>query len=322
MVTNKEYLLGKDSKAIESLWLRDFDRLWANWFHSGDKAALIQTIKDKFDDRFNKKFNYRLEDTYHVLDHIPTESILEGNDWSVRYSYNSDFFRSDHFKKDHDGLHVVFSGCSNTEGVGADIEKNWSHLVYSELSKTNKLSGYFNLGKGGSGWHQVFHNFKVYVDKFGAPDFLFLNHPNILRNYTWTEEHTKWHYDQCTPFYKSMSDSEKIENIRMHRESFPSWVIAMELFVAYCESIGTKLLWTTWHEVESENIMNLSIFSDTFFPTRTVAGEYLISERPDLKLERDDIRMRDGHPGALAQSQWAKAFIKEIKERDWIKLND
>jgi hypothetical protein len=269
-------------------------------------------VKDK--DFFYKspysKYNYRTKDNYHILDTIPVDWIVDSyKNKKVLYRYNSEWFRSDHFKKDHDGLHVVFSGCSNTEGVGANIEDTWSYMLYKELSKTNSIDGYYNIAKSGSGWHTIVQNFMVYVDKYGAPDYLFMLHPNILRYFIWKEDGSGWQYS---------SEGPKEDELSMeYKKQFPTWVISFSVFLKYCESVGTKVLWSTWDKKETDNIERATVFDDTFFRIEHLTNETIRKNNYYELMEREDAaNARDGnHDGYIQQYYWFEMFKEEIKKR-------
>jgi hypothetical protein len=97
------------------------------------------------------------------------------------YKLNSNRMRCDEFKTKHDGLHVLFSGCSITAGEGLFQEYTWPHIVYSKLMKEHKLSGYFNLSNPGFTIISIIWQLFAYFKKFGNPDMLFLNLPDIDR---------------------------------------------------------------------------------------------------------------------------------------------
>jgi hypothetical protein len=97
--------------------------------------------------------------------------------------FNSLGFRSDEFIKNHDGEHILFSGCSVTYGVGLEEEKIWSKILYEKINKEKKLSGYFNLSiPGTSFFDQTFNIFK-YFKEYGNPKHLFINIPEAMRFY-------------------------------------------------------------------------------------------------------------------------------------------
>ena len=90
---------------------------------------------------------------------------------------NSLNFRSDNFIKTHEGLHIVFSGCSNTWGTGLN-----------KILKENPCSGYFNLGiLGTSVASQIINLFK-YFKEYGNPDIIFINFPDLLRFYGYSDK--------------------------------------------------------------------------------------------------------------------------------------
>jgi hypothetical protein len=299
---------GNLSNPFENINPNEFNTMWIQ--NPEKKSNFIYDIIKK-DDAHGKKYSYQFKDEYHILNHIPPERITKGKeDWEVEYSFNNELFRSDHFTKDHDGMHILFGGCSNTEGVGSNITDNWSYLLHQEISKSVKTSGFFSVAKGGYGWHQIFLNFKIYVEKYGAPEYYFVLHPNIVRFYKWNEELGDWRYIQ-----RNSGETYKQEEYDEHRLVFPNWVSAMSLFIAYCESVGTKLIWTTWDNRETNNIKNSGYFDSTYFETYFGTPANVQSIRPDGNFEKDDINFRDGHPGKVQQILWFQSFKDELIKR-------
>jgi hypothetical protein len=96
---------------------------------------------------------------------------------------NEHGFRSDNFKKDHDGLHILFSGCSTTYGTGLQIEDTWAHKVYTKIAEKEKVSGYYNLGVAGTGLFFIVSNLFKYFEAYGNPDVVFINLPDMFRHY-------------------------------------------------------------------------------------------------------------------------------------------
>lgn len=297
------------SGAFDSVNPNKFNTMWIQ--NPENSTNFIHSII-RNDDSKNKQYSYNNIDNYHILNHIPPEKIHEGKeDWAVEYRFNNELFRSDHFINDHEGLHVLFGGCSNTEGVGSNIEDNWSYLLYKSISEVTTTSGFFSIAKGGYGWHQIMLNFKVYVKKFGAPDYYFVLHPDIMRFYEWDNKKNNWRYSQ-----KHVGDGlTKKEFESKHLDVFPNWISAMSLFVEYCESVGTKLVWTTWDKAESENIINSNYFDSTYFETYFGTADNIKKIRPDGKFDKDDLNFRDGHPGKVQQILWFNSFKDELIKR-------
>ena len=292
-----------DPNRFNTMWIRNMQ----------NKNHIFNMIRND-ENTTNKSYTYKNVDGYHIFNHIPPERIKPGKeDWEVEYAYNNELFRSDHFTKEHDGLHILFGGCSNTEGVGSNIEDNWSYTLYQEISKQHKTSGYFSVAKGGYGWHQIFLNFKVYVEKYGAPDYYFVLHPNMVRLYTWQEDAKQWKYVQRN----EGDDTEKALDLE-YRNKFPDWVTAMSLFIAYCESVGTKFLWTTWATEQNKTIRDSKFFESTFFETKKIDKLWMTQARPDGNIAKDDVNFRDGHAGRLYHELWHHDFKNELIKKGWI----
>ena len=58
------------------------------------------------------------------------------DDGLVSYEYNSNFFRCDEFTDSHkEKYHVVFGGCSETEGIGGNLNESWAYKLYLKLKE-------------------------------------------------------------------------------------------------------------------------------------------------------------------------------------------
>lgn len=319
-----------DTQALSTMKIAEFDKTWADLVADKTNEEIIFLYK---------AFNYELdENNYHLMDPIPPEHVdPQKKDWVVGYKYNSDWFRSEHFRKDHDGLHVLFAGCSNTEGVGSKIDNVWTKIVYDELSKEYSLSGFFSLGKGGYGWQKILSAVFKYCKEYGKPDLLLINHPNILRNYYWIESEGQWRYTQQFPYSSERSDQDKIikqnrdsrgsgdpfteldlnpyPTLYEERQAFPIWATAWFAFVEFCKASDIKIVWTMWDDPEAVNVENSKLFEDTFFRISEANEEFIEKHRPDGKFKEGDMSARDGHPGYLTNLVWAEGFLKTIKDR-------
>ena len=100
----------------------------------------------------------------------------------VEYKLNSFGLRCDEFSNNHDGLHILFAGCSNTFGLGTDIENVWAKRLYNKIKQTDKVSGYYNIGiNAGSIIEIIFHVYR-YIEKYKKPDYIFLLFPERYRD--------------------------------------------------------------------------------------------------------------------------------------------
>ena len=170
------------------------------------------------------------------------------DDKTITYQYNEDFFRCDSFKKNHDGKHILFSGCSETEGVGGNIEDAWSHILYNKIAKKEKCSGFFNLAKSGWGWSRIIINALIYFKKYGYPDTYFILLPNHQRKFYYKEklngiaENTKWVYYQTYPSYYAHKNNklEKLSDPKEYFEDFVFFLINWKTFLELCKSNNVK----------------------------------------------------------------------------------
>jgi len=307
------YYIENETDAFNSLRIHDFERMVFNFDEKFSKEELLKNIQNNFNSLY-KKYNYKFIDDYHVMDHVPNENIeTNREDWPIEYKYNQDFFRCDNFKKDHRGLHIVFSGCSNTEGIGSNIEDTWSHMLHSEISRSTKTSGYFNLAKGGLGTQSIISNFLIYVKKYGAPDVFIVLHPNILRNYFWNSERKFWTFEQKSPAFPG--DKEYLNYKELYMDKFLNWVVEWNLFLNYCKLIGTKVIWSTWAHDETQNILNTDIFSDSFLALNEISKDLIDEYCPQGICPKGMINARDVHPGKIFHKNVYNLFYNELKKR-------
>lgn len=94
---------------------------------------------------------------------------------------NSFGLRSDELTDKHVGKHIVFAGCSITFGDGVPDEYIWPTLVLDKIKSKSEVSGMFNLAFNGANHVQIFTQVWSYIEKFGNPDILFINFPDIRR---------------------------------------------------------------------------------------------------------------------------------------------
>ena len=89
------------------------------------------------------------------------KGIQEDNE--ILYIMNNCGHRSDDFIKNHDGLHILFAGCSVTFGEGLPYMSNWSGKLYNKISKQIKTSGYFSLSFLGGDTTLIIANIYKYI---------------------------------------------------------------------------------------------------------------------------------------------------------------
>jgi hypothetical protein len=305
-----KYDIGKIKNIKELLGIGEFGVPPSG--ESLNKEEYIKMLKET-----DKTFEYENKDGYHIVKKVRHEHINPGREnWDVEYRLNSDLFRSDHFKKEHDGLHIVFSGCSSTEGVGIKQEHTWAYKTYDELSKTKKIDGYYNLGQSNSGYHQIIGNFLTYVEKYGKPDYLFVLLPNIQRRYKYLEEENYWEYvSYPQPGSVTPTEGPRFE-IDDYISVFPAWAKTWQSFINYCKANKIKLFWSTWDATDRYHIELSSLCLESFVAMDIYNDQVMmIGEMLEAKnITKKEIYARDNHPGPLVNSLWSKNFLNELKK--------
>jgi hypothetical protein len=290
-------------------------------WHAEDSDDINQIInKEKIDnhkDIFLKEFDLGWSKNIKDKDFFKKWSLLPGleivDDGQVEYLYNSDRFRCDEFTNEHNNKkHILFAGCSETEGVGSPLDTVWSKIIYNSLSQNNDLSGYFSLGKSGWGWQKIINNFLIYSKKYGYPEYLIVLLPRVSRFYTWIND--DWQYIQ-----KFFSIQDHDFSKEEHRKLWIDFVMGWKLFELYCESNNVKLIWSSWDYMENDNLEKTGKHFNGFFSIKdTDVLNYFKEARPDGKRLKYDVDRRDGHNGIIEHACYSKLFLNNIKERGWL----
>jgi hypothetical protein len=158
---------------------------------------------------------------------VPAE---DGSDYNV----NSYAYRCDEFKTTHKEKHVLFSGCSNTYGIGLKKEEIWAHKVYSKINETEGSSGYFNVSLGGNNIINSILNIFKYCKKFGNPDIIFINLPCHSRFFDFDKNEMVYRIKTYNNFY---------ENYYINKLTVYNYYFMLE---QYCKTNNIKLFSFTW----------------------------------------------------------------------------
>ena len=292
--------------------------------NKNNHGNIVDITTDRFDITWMNWPQYRNEKHFTLL---PIENSED--DGTVTYDFNSTGFRCDDFALDHEkGKHILFGGCSQTEGVGGQLDTVWSKMIYNKLKENNLADGFYSLARAGYGWQKIISSFLIYSKKYGYPDYFFVLLPNVGRFFEWDFNLKTWIYIQRYP--GNHQEGEKKENIAKlndiderpltleeHRRCLVDFFLGWRMLIELCNINNTKLLWSTW---EYEQFYHYDMFdhSNTMI---TLSDEDLMKhielKRPDGKTNKDDLFRRDGHYGVLQHDYWYNSFMKEINNRGW-----
>jgi hypothetical protein len=282
-------------------------------------SAIDDVLKEKFDITW-----FVGKESVRTLSILPIEKAID--DGTITYTYNNELFRCDDFTAERDGTHILFAGCSQTEGVGGNIETVWTKILHSSLSENGGVDKFFSISRAGWGWQKIISNFMIYTSKYGFPEYFLVLLPDLCRFFEWDPEKSMWVYVQ-----RQYSDAPSMPNgkpsifskpatIEEHKKAFIDFAVGWKLFEAHCKDNNVKLLWGSWDYGEVDNYQRF-IKSDSYIHLSD--KEYLSfikSNRPDGKIEQFDLERRDGHEGILAHQYWAEKFKDEIQKRGWLNV--
>jgi hypothetical protein len=243
-------------------------------------------------------------------------------DDSVRYYFNSLGYRSDEFTKFHDGEHILFAGCSETEGMGGALESCWSYMVYKKLSETKKISGFFNLSKGGWGHDVIISNIMQYISAYGKPNKIYMLLPELARSFKWLgtiDETEKYLYINKTPYYVAYDTRlangkiKERQSLEEQRNLVPRFINLLKLFEEYCASNDIEFVWSTHSFPDGKNHKALNVFKN-FIEMPGLNDTLSKMKREDsfdeeLYNKKNLLDKRDGHRGYLFHYHWSQRFL-------------
>ena len=293
-----------------------------------EKLNQEYTMKNVYKNLFNHAIFFNTIDTVYrekEEEFLMAGEVLKKNydqDDSIRYYFNSLGYRSDEFTKFHDGEHILFAGCSETEGMGGALESCWSYMVYKKLSETKKISGFFNLSMRGWGHDVIISNIMQYIGAYGKPNKIYMLLPELARNFKWLgtfDETEIYSYSNKTPYYVAYDtrlengEIKERQSLEEQRNLIPRFINLLKLFEEYCASNNIELVWSTHSFPDGKNHKALNVFknfiempglNDTLSKMKK---ENLFDE--ELYNKKNLLDKRDGHRGYLFHYHWAQRFL-------------
>lgn len=234
---------------------------------------------------------------------------IKGTD-NIVYKYNNEGFRCDDFTKDIEGLHILFAGCSETEGAANELKDVWAHVLYSKIKETQNVAGYYNVGKAGLTASAIIMNVFQYMHDYGYPDYIFLHLPDQARYVTWSEDngyHPKYQVrgEEIDKYGKDIFFKNH-ENLEVMKVNILYNFFLLKNLIQVCKKNNIKLIWSTWHpdtiKLLVPGLDGLEGYIETGNNTR---------DAWDIKL--NELKARDGwHFGKGFHKLWAKKFYEEF----------
>jgi len=287
--------------------------------------VFVEAFTENLDEAISRDLVQTYNDNKNDLTALPDQAFVM-IDKKKQYieELNTSLFRSDEFKTEHDGLHLLFSGDSVTFGEGLNVDEIWANIVYSEVSKSHKTSGYFNLAVPGTGSPMHIINMFKYFKKYGNPDYIFFNMSEMHRFYDYLPDIGMFTHKIYSNL--NMPNLEEMEK--------DSWVNTLRLLnfnlyfmlEQYCRSNNIKLFSFSWDLTHSEwnhnaatNILMDSWGFETFHNIDTQENirelykleTQTFKDHPYARLARDN-----AHQGVAVHKQWSDIVMKWFRSLD------
>jgi hypothetical protein len=250
-----------------------------------------------------RNFSFNLKNDEIFFEKIPRSKVSEYSNWPEKFKKENECvpleeinflgFRSDNFIKTHKGLHILFTGCSETWGYSLLKKEMWSNILYKKIHNKEECSGYFNLSIAGTSiLGQVTNMFK-YFSEYGNPDIIFFNMPDLTRFYSYEDR---------------LIDSE------YNDESIPVLGLLVYQYYLmleqYCNSNNIKLYSFSWSK-NTENQLSDN-FKKTFYKINEDNLLSFVYEHKKENKSQYAIYARDGlHFGTGFNEYWANFMHKK-----------
>lgn len=216
-------------------------------------------------------------------------------------------YRSDNFIKEHNGKHILFSGCSNTFGFGLNQNETWSKILYDIINKDIRCSGYFNLAFPGGGIQMIISNLFRYFKHFGNPNYIFLNLPEHVRFMGYMKESKSYTKITIKPGDVELEQIFSIINYQYYL-----------MLEQYCRANNIKLYSTSWaigNPLKTENQDFFSSFKTFYFVDPKKMLDDIVKDEKKYNLDYYYYARDKSHKGA-GYHIWLANFTYDIYKND------
>lgn len=264
-------------------------------------------------DKNKKHIPYKMQfDILHITENgFYDEDYLFNNKLKSNFvsekEINKDGYRCDNFIKNHEGLHILFSGCSVSFGYGLTLEETWTKKVFNSINNIKKCSGYFNLSIPGSSLlNQITDIFK-YCRNYGNPEYILFSIPDLKRFYYYHHEKNKI----GNAFYNQEND----KNYRIIEVLYYQYYYMLD---QYCRSNNINLISFTWSNLQIDegvfDRVNITSFNTFYILNKEKMEKYILKYCENNKNDFFALVARDNrHFGTAYHDFWAKEIFSIIE---------
>jgi hypothetical protein len=172
----------------------------------------------------------------------------------ISYKINNYGYRSDDIDKESAPNNFLFSGCSNTFGIGIPYESIWAYQINEELSGEK----FINLGINSGSHKTIVFDIFSYIRKFGKPKGVFVLFPNMERHIGFTYQKEIFVSVYRNP--KGREDMQKCLDVIPEDVNIFDFYHTVMMLEDYLEELKVPLVWSTWDEDLNKKILSTQGF--------------------------------------------------------------
>lgn len=231
----------------------------------------------------------------------------------ISYKINNYGYRSDDITKEYANNNFIFSGCSNTFGIGIPLESIWGYQVNEELGGEK----FINLGMNSGSHKTIVYDIYSYIRNFGKPKGVFILFPNMERQIGFSSD------DDPNIFVLVYRNPREREYMKKIKEAIQDETALFEFYHTvmmledYLEELNIPLVWTTWDDKLNKNILETNGFRN-FINMQNVevhAKTRAIGKPEKFKNRYWEIARDLSHMGTKAHMFYAQLFLDGWRSR-------
>jgi hypothetical protein len=230
----------------------------------------------------------------------------------ISYKINNYGYRSDDISSATSKDNFLYSGCSNTFGIGVPVESIWSYQLNSFLKGEN----FINLGINSGSYKTIVYDVFNYIRNFGKPKGVFLLFPNIERQIFFTDKIEK-NINIQVKVYRNSAEEEKILEVVSEKTNLFEFYSTVKMLEDYLIELEIPLVWTTWDTALHKKIIEKNTFKNyVSMDNFDVYNKTQNSAKPE-QLDNDywHIARDSSHFGSKYHLYYASILYEEWKRK-------
>ena len=230
----------------------------------------------------------------------------------ISYRINNYGYRSDDIRKESSESNFLYSGCSNTFGIGVPVESIWAYQLNSFLNGEK----FINLGINSGSYKTIVYDVFNYIRNFGKPKGVFLLFPNIERQINFIEDKEK-NVTMLVKVYRNSPQEEKIKEVITEKTNLFEFYNTVKMLEDYLYELGIPLVWTTWDPGLDKKISkNKGFKNHVTLDNFNVYHKIKSSKKPE-ELDNDywDVARDNSHLGLKYHLFYASIMYDEWKNK-------